>query len=272
MMALMILFVSCTGNQTSNTSSSDSLTIEAQQGVVLDTITHHLHKEIVEGRETPSYDILFRVLAAKGDDEASRQFNSTLTKAFWGRDDIPLDSVIHTQADSLSRAFESELKEFYDFTGGDNFSSQYTYEIQSSVAEDSYPGLSAYRIVLSSYLGGAHGSYEEYCVNVNNLTGRAIHYSDFFRDESLPQVKKLIQESLMKKNGCTSMDQLVEKTSICALGEVYVRDNNFLLLADSVEFLYNPYEIAPWACGLVTARVAYSDLNSCIVPDALPQK
>ena len=127
-------------------------------------------------------------------------------------------------------------------------------------------------MALSSYLGGAHGSYEEYCVNVNNLTGRAIHYSDFFRDESLPQVKKLIQESLMQKNGCTSMDQLVEKTSICALGEVYVRDNNFLLLADSVEFLYNPYEIAPWACGLVTARVAYSDLTSCIVPDVLPQK
>ena len=92
-MALMILFVSCTGNQTSNTTSSDSLTIEARQGVVLDTITHHLHKEIVEGSETPSYDILFRVLAAKGDDEASRQFNSTLTKAFWGRDDIPLDTL-----------------------------------------------------------------------------------------------------------------------------------------------------------------------------------
>ena len=34
MMALMTLLVSCTGNQTSNTSTSDSLTIEAQQGVV----------------------------------------------------------------------------------------------------------------------------------------------------------------------------------------------------------------------------------------------
>ena len=49
-------------------------------------------------------------------------------------------------------------------------------------------------------------------------------------------------------------------------------EHNFLLLRDSVEFIYNPYEVASWANGLITTRVAYSDLAPCIHQDVLPKQ
>lgn len=248
------------------------MTNEIPQGVILDTLTYHLHKNVIEGKDVPNYDILCRLISAKGDDDASRQFNSQLCGTFFGKEGMPLDSAVHIFADSLAQAYEVELKQFYDPTCEDSFVFQYTYDMQASVEDDSRAGISAYSVIVTSYMGGAHGSHDVYCLNLNNHTGRAIRCADFFRQESISQVKGLIEKSLMDRNGCTSMEQLMEKTSICSLGEVYVRDNNFLLLSDSVEFLYNPYEIAPWACGLISARVSYSDLSSCIIPDVLPQK
>ena len=109
-------------------------------------------------------------------------------------------------------------------------------------------------------------------LNLNKKTGHAILRDDFFQKDKLSDVKHLVEKSLMEHNGCTTMSQLVERTGICSLGEVYVSDNNFLLLQDSVEFIYNPYEVASWANGLITTRVAYSELAPCTKQDILPKK
>ena len=179
---------------------------------------------------------------------------------------------MHQQADSLASACTSDLNQFYDPAYEDSFTFKYQFETRADVHADSYPGVAAYSTDEFSYTGGAHGNREVRTVNLNKLTGRAIRRADFFQDGKLAEVKGLVEQSLMKSNGCTTMSQLVERTGICSLGQVYVGEHNFLLLRDSVEFIYNPYEVASWANGLITTRVAYSDLAPCIHQDVLPKQ
>lgn len=271
LLPLLALACACTGYQTGKQTDGEVLPADSATGVVLDSISLHLRKHLVEGQDAPSYDIALNVLAAKGDDDASRLFNEELCRTFFGAEGITVDSAMHFLADSLSASYTADLNDLYDRNTEDTFTFQYTYDQKGTVDEDSYPGLAAYTMTLSTYLGGAHGSYSISCLNLNLSTGRAIRCADFFQKDRLVNVKQLVEKSFMDKNGCNSLDELVEKTSIGSLGEIYVNEN-FLLLADSVEFVYNPYDVAPWACGLITTRVAYSDLAPCINKDILPQK
>lgn len=272
MLPLVALACACTGNRTDSQSDADSLGVDSAQGIMLDSLTCHLHKNLIEGQDVPSYDITLALLAAQGDDEASRTFNEQLCLALYGKQGITLDSAVHFLADSLATSYAADIKEMYDPSAEDAFSFQYVYEVKANVDSASYPGVAAYSTDLYAYLGGAHGNLEVTCANLSLLTGRIIHAADFFQADKQSEVKQLVEQSLVKQYGCTSMDQLVEKTAIGSLGEVSVRDGNFLLLRDSVEFVYNPYEIAPWACGLITTRVAYSDLAPYTHQDVLPKK
>ncbi len=246
--------------------------MDSVKEVVLDSVKCHLHKNLIPGQDAPSYDIIYSLLAAKGDDEASRLFNEELARGFFGHEGISVDSAMHYQADSLATSYAADLKEVYDQSNDDTFAFMYTYEQTADVREDSHPGIAAYTMEVTTYLGGAHGSHDYYCLNLNRHTGRAIRRADFFQESKLAEVKHLVEQSLVKRNGCANMDQLVARTGICSLGEVYVHDDNFLLLADSVEFIYNPYEVASWANGTIVTRVAYSELAPCINKDVLPKE
>ncbi len=272
MLPLLALACACTGNQTGNRTGEDSLAVDSARGIVLDSLTYHVHKNLIEGKEAPSYDITYALLAAQGNDEASCLFNEELARAFYGKEGIPVDSAMHLQADSLASSYTADLKEIYDASCEDTFTFQYTCEQNATVDQDSYPGLAAYSVDQFDYLGGAHGNRIVTCLNLSLTTGRAIRYADFFVKGKESEIKSIIEKNFMLKNGCASMGQLVEKTSIGSLGDIYVRDGNFLLLRDSVEFVYNPYEVAPYACGLITIRVAYSDLAPCIHKEVLPHK
>ena len=268
----MALLGACWGNQTGSKTGEDSLGIDSTQAIVLDSLTYHVHRNLLDGKEAPSYDITYALLAAQGNDEASRLFNEELVRGLFGKEGMTLDSAMHMHADSLATTYTADLKEMYDPATDYDFSFQYACECQANVDKDSYPGVAAYTTDLFEYTGGAHGNRMVTAINLNLSTGRAIRYADFFVKGKDAEVKGIIEQSLMKQNGCANLDQLVEKTSIGSLGEVYVREGNFLLLKDSVEFIYNPYEVAPWACGLIRARVAYTDLGACVNQDVLPKK
>lgn len=272
MLPLLALACACTGNQTGSQSQVDTVQVDSTPGLMLDTVRYQLSKKLIEGKEAPSYTITYTLLAAKGSDQVSCLFNEELARELFGKDGIQVDSAMHLQADSLASACTSDLNQFYDPAYEDSFTFKYQFETRADVHADSYPGVAAYSTDEFSYTGGAHGNREVRAVNLNKLTGRAIRRADFFQDGKLAEVKGLVEQSLMKSNGCTTMSQLVERTGICSLGQVYVGEHNFLLLRDSVEFIYNPYEVASWANGLITTRVAYSDLAPCIRQDVLPKQ
>ncbi len=77
----------------------------------------------------------------------------------------------------------------------------------------------------------------------------------------------MILDQLIKDHQCKDIQDLVNKTAITMLGDVYISDFNFGLGKDAVEFVYNPYEIAPYSMGIIRVKVPYENLKAYINKD-----
>jgi len=103
-------------------------------------------------------------------------------------------------------------------------------------------GILAYRILVSDYSGGAHGTETEKWLNFKAGDGSLLR-----------------PETLFTESGRETLDYLL-KTELQAGGHTFWNygseenpwlDKNFRLDADSVRFLYNPYEVDCYAAGQV---------------------
>ena len=65
---------------------------------------------------------------------------------------------------------------------------------------------------------------------------------------------KAMEKQLCDDWEAEDMEELREQTGITMLGDLYLT-NNFLLKNDSIEFLFNQYEIAPYAAGLISVTI-----------------
>ena len=113
-----------------------------------------------------------------------------------------------------------------------------------------------------SYTGGAHGSYFTTLLNFDRSSGQIIKLSDVFQENSAKQLANRIRLFLGK--------QLNKKTTqeINEYGYFNIEDlsptENFLLEKDSIVFLYNIYEIAPYALGQTRIAINYNDLKDIL--------
>lgn len=138
----------------------------------------------------------------------------------------------------------------------------YTYMVKSGVSHEK-AGVTTYSFETYSYTGGAHGTSLTKALNFDSATGKKIGKADFFVAGSDSVVTGKIVESLSRTYKAANLDGLKEK-GVFAFSEPFVPDN-FVLGKDSVTFVYQPYEIAAYALGTITASVAYSDLDKVIV-------
>lgn len=104
-------------------------------------------------------------------------------------------------------------------------------------------------IILSSdFTGGAHGNYGVTTYCLDSETGNELKLSDIVTDTSkLPDmILKAIDEDVMLQ---------VEKGYF----ETAVKNNEVFFIVDNVglTFYFNPYEIAPYADGIVTATIPF---------------
>ncbi len=105
----------------------------------------------------------------------------------------------------------------------------------------------------ADYMGGAHGMYGKYGVNFDTATGEKLKLSDVFGD--VPQTAAVILERLYERYGTEPFfDHTAEKVEK-ALAENTV---SWTLDNDGATFYFNPYELAPYAAGILSARVYFA--------------
>ena len=153
-------------------------------------------------------------------------------------------------ADSLETEWKKQLAELYDpeYEYKDLF--QYYYKVDGHALEPSSDSILSYMSSTDCYLGGAHGSYVVAYYNFNKKSGKLLGIKDVIPVGTETLVLKAMEMKLCKDWGALDLTDLQEKTGITMLGDLYLT-NNFLLKGDSIEFLFNQYEIAPYAAGLI---------------------
>lgn len=120
-----------------------------------------------------------------------------------------------------------------------------------------------YRLNVSSYTGGAHGynDVEQGVFSISRLEG--LELADIFSLGQIPQVSKLIRNTIVKNYECESLEELAQNGLFFSPEEIEATEN-FKVDETGITWIYDPYEIAPFSTGEVSVTLPWSDVNDLI--------
>jgi len=201
------------------------------------------------------YQIKLRIDTLAGESELARQFASMLRDSvFCVRGPLSIQEAMTAYADSIEAAWKSDLAEYYEPESEYKDMYQYYYALDGSPVENDNDSVLSYQTTLDCYLGGAHGSYVVLYYNFDKASGKLLNVEDVVPAEKEMLVLMAMRDQLCEDYQAKDLAELQEKTGITMLGDLYLT-NNFLLKKDSIAFLFNQYEIAPYASGLIEVTI-----------------
>ncbi len=125
----------------------------------------------------------------------------------------------------------------------------------------------SYQLKVYSYMGGAHGNTG----TVNRVFDMAnqmpVTLANLFSPDNLLTVGEDLRETLAIQNECESVEELAEKNIFFSVMEIEPTEN-FLLDQNGLTWIYDPYEIAPYAYGPVEISLPWSKLAGLIDEDS----
>ena len=138
---------------------------------------------------------------------------------------------------------------------------EYHYIITTDV-NNGHKGVTVYHINLDYYEGGAHGINQHLTMNFDKETGRPLSLADIFVAGYESQLNEVLLKALYEKTSTKNLRELHDK------GYLYSMDmfpsENFVLDDGTITFIYNPYEIAPYAAGCTELTIPYGDLDGIL--------
>ena len=172
-------------------------------------------------------------------------------------------------AETYRHDLESSYLEDAQTTDSDVITSWYSYEetIESAVERYQKNTLLVYRVSTYAYTGGVHGIYATNYTNIDLHNLRIITLNDLFKAGYEGPLTNLICEQLMKDVEVESLEELEEE----GFGPLeYIKPTeNFIIDEEDIEFLYNVYEIAPYAYGAISVVIPYETLMPLLNTDYL---
>ena len=179
------------------------------------------------------------------------------------------NTVLKYYTDTNYGYLSKQLKDIKDADPKADISMSYDVVLSKKEETDSYITYNSYTY---AFLGGAHGSCSDYSFNINKATGKVLSLS-----VDTTQIQKL--QPILRKgvlHYLTAQDPDTQYTD-STLNEYLFIDNGIIslpshtpyLAKDGVHFIYQQYEIGPYAMGMVEFTVPYSDIKAYLTSEAL---
>lgn len=108
-----------------------------------------------------------------------------------------------------------------------------------------------------TYSGGAHGNYMTIPINYDTKNSKIITLQDVLQGDKakLKSIADFTYQQLAQKEGLF-MDQVVEKTT-----PNWGNFSSFLLTEEGIVIQFQPYEVGPFAAGLIEVEIPYSQIQ-----------
>ena len=231
--------------------------------------------EHLEGSPVCHVKIDFKYLQpASADDSTATVLNQELQSQAFGADYSlcsPEEAIANAVAD-YAENYRKDLKTAYEeaVKAGDDLEStaymySYEYELTSelSTVRDS---IYTYAISTYEYTGGANPNTFLHWTNLNARTGKALKKADVFKSGCEDKLVSIIGTHLvpiiserLDTDALTTLQDLYD-SNLLFDGPLQVPEN-FLITPDGIRFLYNRYEIAPYALGDLQVLVPYEEIE-----------
>ncbi|MBM3161794.1 MAG: DUF3298 and DUF4163 domain-containing protein [Chlorobi bacterium] len=157
------------------------------------------------------------------------------------------------------------LKDFEVYSKETDMGLPYQFELQGSIVLNNARQLT---VQLSSYAytGGAHGMNTTTFFVFDAATGKRLFIDDVFVPGFKNRLNALIEARFREDKGLSPTDPLDgEKGGLFENRIAFT--TNFGLTDKGVSFLYNPYEIAPYAAGSTEIELRFEDLKGLLKPE-----
>ncbi len=126
--------------------------------------------------------------------------------------------------------------------------------------------LATLNVTESGYTGGAHPfSGERYYV-LDSDTGRQLTLADLLLSGYESGLNVQGERAFRQARGIAA-DANLESEGFWFENSTFAVNNNFGVMGDGLIFVFNPYEVAPYALGPTQFTVHYEDIRSLITPD-----
>lgn len=113
-----------------------------------------------------------------------------------------------------------------------------------------------------SYTGGAHPDSETYYINFDKQSGEILNIKDVIIQ--VEPVRIMALEMLKSSLGIPNQEDIIEHGFLIS-DEEFVLPDNFAITHHGIEFLANPYEIAPYAMGTQKIIIPFEAIEEYLI-------
>ena len=163
---------------------------------------------------------------------------------------------------------QSEMKDIKQYSADAEINMSYEANVRKTGETDRYL---IYNSTTYTFEGGAHGSATDYSVNIDKATGKVL--KETVDTTQVKDLQPILRKGVLRYFKEQGDKEITEKN----LGDYLFIEKGIIplpkhapyLAKDGVHFIYQQYEIGPYAMGMVSFVVPYSDIKAFLTADAL---
>ncbi len=228
-----------------------------------DNITVHKFVNIDNSPSSPRCKVDIQLMYAVGKDAVSRTINGIIIDKVFDMRKMTAKAAVDSFTKRYLRDYKTNFTAFYneDKSNPDKKDMYNFYFRLKSSKQEGKDHIINYMVDESFYEGGAHDTRQTIALNFNPVTGREITIDDVFVPGYENKLNDILLGALLKKTGSKDLDELKSKGFFVA---THIFAPEFILGDDEITFIYNPYEIAPYAMGRIDVKIKYSDVKDIL--------
>jgi len=209
-------------------------------------------------QDSSSYDISWIYPIALGNDSASQWLNNQIKDLLGVPHTVFFKEGIKTADLKLLKDYKEIAKEAQNSEDRMSFQLDWFTLTQISVIynKNGYVQLDDFE---ESYTGGAHPNHSESNLIYDMKNQQEIGLSDITTMDSI-QLQKLIETQFRKDYGLSPTESL----STILFDNYLPPTENFSFSQQGIQFIYNPYEVASYATGIIYVFIPYKKLEGTL--------
>lgn len=219
-----------------------------------------------QGQEHPSCSFDLNVLKAHGTDTVfADAFNVDISYFLFDKRTTDVRGAMIHFIDSVLNIFKEENREQIRYAQEEGFEPRdidYEYVINTEVHYGNNRDIIGHFINMYQYTGGAHGGTFITCRNYRLEDGSVVTLDNYFKPGYEKVLIPILEKKLLEYAECSSRDELDEH-GYFSNEPMFVSDN-FEIRKDTIDFIYNQYDIAPYSTGITTLSVPEDEIRSIL--------
>ncbi len=183
---------------------------------------------------------------------------------------ISPDSVVRKFAADLVTEYKLSNEQLLDQTDSTSFYSFNNEHILEGFSLLNDGSLYSYGMNRYVFMGGAHGLSTSNYLNFNVKNGRKITETDLFINDYFTKLSELIKVRIVEQSFEDKSNEPILSLKDTDFWEDAIKPNgNFYITDESINYVYNPYEIAPYYMGQTEVVLPFYRLIEILKPNSV---